>query len=395
MVNKVETPPIVLDQDRCSQCLICQSICPFEAISREDGQAPSIDLDKCMVCGMCASACPSGVIEPYYYGYDSMIKHVESKKGEDTENLVVMCRGSSPPSCDILDILQDYRLERSVFLRVPCVGRIPAEFYLKVLSLGLKRIVAVQCTDEFCRFNQGSQMNKRRVTALNMLLSGLGYSDDALTVIENPQQATYDTSKCVGCDKCVYICPYGAIEAQPLSTPKINYDKCTGCGACALVCPHLAIEVKGFEHERLAGQIQNYREKLSEIKSRGISPAILVFCCQWAEFSALDSVRDGFIRDNVALVEIPCFNKLDPINVLQAFRSGFDGVLAVACQDDDCKSKEGRNTAEDNMTVLDATLRRMGLEDNFEVFKTYPRNVGDFEAALDSFVAKVSSFPKK
>jgi coenzyme F420-reducing hydrogenase delta subunit/Pyruvate/2-oxoacid:ferredoxin oxidoreductase delta subunit len=374
--------PIRLDEDRCSKCGICYSVCPFEAIRLDQQGMPSIDLERCMLCGICTSACPSGIIEPYYYDYHWLVKQVNTESAKE-ENLVVMCRGSSPPGCDVLNILKDQELGKSFFLRVPCVGRLPVEFYLKLLSLGIKRIVVVQCSEEFCRFGEGSSVSRRRIEMLKTLLRYFGYEDNALQLLENPQQAEYDTSKCVGCDKCVYICPYAAIEAAPLGTPKIAYEKCKGCGACDLVCPHLAMQVKGFKFERLSHLIQRYGDDLKRLESQGIAPVILVFCCQWAEFPALDTTLDGFLRKNVALVEIPCFNRLDPINVVQAFRSGFDGVLAVVCLDGDCKSREGR-----------ATLNRLGIQNRFEVYKTSPRNIGGFETRLDSFVAKVAALPK-
>jgi coenzyme F420-reducing hydrogenase delta subunit/Pyruvate/2-oxoacid:ferredoxin oxidoreductase delta subunit len=394
---KVEILPIRLDEERCSKCLICYSVCPFKAILLHQQGMPSIDLEKCTLCGICAAACPSDAIKLYYYDYHWLVREA-SRGGNETipkeENLVVMCRGSSPPGCDVSNILKDQKLERASFLRVPCVGRLPAEFYLKLLSLGMKRIIVVQCSEEFCRFSEGSSTSRRRIEMLKTLLKYFGYEDDVLQLLENPQQLEYDTSKCVGCDKCVYICPYAAIEAAPLGTPKIDYEKCKGCGACALACPHLAMQVKGFKFERLSHLIQSYADDVKSLKSQGIAPVILVFCCQWAEFPALDTTLDGFLRKNVALVEIPCFNRLDPINVVQAFRSGFDGVLAVVCLDGDCKSGEGRQTAEENMAALTTTLNRLGIQNRFEVYKTSPRNIGGFESKVDSFVAKVAALPK-
>jgi coenzyme F420-reducing hydrogenase delta subunit/formate hydrogenlyase subunit 6/NADH:ubiquinone oxidoreductase subunit I len=381
-----EVSPITLDSELCSRCYICHTVCPFEAISLNEDGFPVIDIEKCMVCGICASACPSGIIKPYYYGYDELIKELEAKKTPDTSSLILACRGSTTPDCQALDILTGRNLEKPIIIRVPCVGRLPTEFYLSALSRGIQQIVAIQCNQEFCRFNKGSEMNHRRVAVLQSMLKSLGYADGTVTVIEEAKQIEYDTAKCVGCDKCVHICPYEAIEAQPLSTPKINYEKCTGCGACAVVCPHLALEIGGYECTHLAELIKSYGNRIKEAKK---SPAILVFCCQWADFTSLDQYQDGFIEPNIALLEIPCFSKLDPINVFQAFNCGFDGVLAIACLDDDCKSKESRAATEDNMTILSTGLKLMGVENRFKVHKTSPRNLGDFNEQINSFTNAV------
>ena len=381
-----EIPAIAIRDEMCSRCTVCLSACPFEAISRHEEKIV-IDLDKCMLCGICGSVCPSGAIVQYYYGSNALIEEVEAKKVGEAASLVVACRGSTAPDDELLGTLEELKVERPILMRVPCVGRLPSVFYITALSRGIKQIVVVQCKQDFCRFDKGSLMNQRRVAMLQSLLKPFGYGNNTITVIERAKQIEYDTAKCVGCDKCINICPYGAIEAQPLSTPKVDYAKCTGCGACAVVCPHVALEIHGHECARFAELITKYADRLKETRAR--SPAILVLCCQWAEFAGLDQNHSGFMEPNVAVLEIPCYSKLDPINVFQALLYGFDGVLVVACGDDDCKSKESRLTTENNMKVLRTSLRRMGLENRFRIHKTSPKNLGDFKREVDSFANEV------
>jgi len=380
-----ETPPITIRDELCSRCTVCLSICPVEAISRHEDQI-TIDLDKCTVCGICASACPSGAIVPYYYGSKTLIEEIKAKRAGESESLVVACRGSTPPD-ELLDTLEGLNVERPILMRVPCVGRLPAVFYISALSRGIKQIVVVQCKQDFCRFDKGSLMNQRRVAMLQSLLKAFGYANNIITVIERAKQVEYDTAKCVGCDKCINICPYGAIEAQSLSTPKVDYSKCTGCGACVVVCPHVALEIHGYECARFAELIMEHADRMKKIKAQ--SPAILVLCCQWAEFASLDQNHSGLIRPNVAILEIPCFSKLDPIDVFQALLYGFDGVLVVACSDDDCRSKESRLATENNMKVLRTSLMMMRLENRFRIHKTSPKNLGDFKHEVDSFTNEI------
>jgi coenzyme F420-reducing hydrogenase delta subunit len=266
-----------------------------------------------------------------------------------------------------------------------------AEFYLQALRIGISKIIVVQCDPDFCRFKKGSAINVSKALALQALLKQFGYGDDELTIIKNPLKVVYETEKCVGCDKCEFICPYDAIEAQALATPQINLEACKGCGACALVCPHLAIQLKSFEYELSA---QGYKAKVDELKTKGVSPLVLVFCCQWAEFSALDRFTDSFATENAVIVEIPCFNGLDPAQVLEAFHSGFDGVLAVVCSEEDCKLKEGREVAERNISALKQVLDKLNLASRFEVCTASPRYVDTFDSILQSFTAKISSLPK-
>jgi len=388
-----EATAIKLDETYCSKCKLCFSVCPFEAISFDaNADKISIDVERCELCGLCASTCPAGAIELAYYDEESLIDYVkEEAEALGARTLVLMCRGSSPPSQEIADVIKEQDVDGFIPLRVPCVGRLSPEFYLRALSISINKIIAIQCDEGFCRFGKGSEISIRRAQLLRVLLEQFGYKRDTVTIIKNPLKAIYDTERCVGCDKCEFICPYGAVKAQPLATPQINLETCKGCGVCALVCPHLAIQLKGFEYEPSFQVIRKYEIEARKLKARGLSPVVLVFCCQWAEFSALDHVKDGFVRENVFIVEIPCFNALDPVHVLDALLSGFDGVLAVVCRDDDCKLREGRAIAEGNTLSLERTLERLNLRDRFEVFKTSPRYIASLDPKLDSFISKISS----
>ncbi len=389
-----QTPVVSINQDYCSRCSICYSVCPYEAIKRdaETGKV-EIDIQKCQVCGICYSACPVFAIEIAYYDYDSLVKYVEDlHKKTGIETLVLMCRGNSPSTREVEEILieQGLSVKDYIPLRLPCSGRVPTEFIFKVLGFGVKNIVSVQCEDSFCRFKEGTKINTRRLFLGRRVLEELGFSKEAVRVIKYSRKVVYDTAKCVGCDKCVFICPYAAIEAEPFATPKILYDYCMGCGACALVCPHYAIQIKGFEFESV---LKRYCDFAVRLKAEGKSPVILVFCCQWSEFSALDNPEGIFFKRNAVTLEVPCFKALDPVHVVNALQNGFDGVMVVVCSAEDCKLQEGRDTAERNMAVLKDVLKKMNMLERFELFEASPRQTGDFEEKLDKFVKKVAALP--
>jgi len=394
-MNATCVAAVQINQDYCSRCSICHSVCPYEAIKRdsETGKV-EIDLQKCQVCGICYSACPSVAIDIVYYDHENLLNYVKTARKENkSKTLVLMCRGNSPATREIEEILQEQglKLDNYVHLRLPCSGRIPTEFIFGALNSGIKNVVSIQCEDEFCRFKQGTKINTRRLMLGRAILGQLGFSKDALKVVKYSRKVVYDTDKCVGCDKCVFICPYDALEADFFATPLIDYEACVGCGACALVCPHSAIQVKGFEFEDV---LNRYCEAAKKLKAKNKFAVVLIFCCQWSEFSALDDAENVFFKKNAVVVEIPCFKALDPVHVVNALRNGFDAVLAVVCSEEDCKLEEGRETTERNMSVLRDALKKMGLSERFELFTASPRCVGEFTKKLDDFLKKVASMPK-
>jgi NADPH-dependent glutamate synthase beta subunit-like oxidoreductase/CheY-like chemotaxis protein/NAD-dependent dihydropyrimidine dehydrogenase PreA subunit len=60
-----ELPPIRLDQDLCSGCGVCVTVCPYDAlklVKSDDGRAAVMDTIRCKRGGLCVSSCPSGAI---------------------------------------------------------------------------------------------------------------------------------------------------------------------------------------------------------------------------------------------------------------------------------------------------------------------------------------------
>jgi coenzyme F420-reducing hydrogenase delta subunit/heterodisulfide reductase subunit C len=386
---------IEINQDLCSRCRVCYSVCPYEAINYdEEEDKMEIDLQKCQVCGICPSACPVAAIEVAYYDYDELVDYVERvRKKVDADSLVLMCRGNSPNTCEVEEILADQGLniEKYIPMRLPCSGRIPTDFIFKTLNSGIKNIVSVQCEDDFCRYKEGTKVNARRLQLSKNVLKQLGFPDNALTVVKFSRKAVYKTEECVGCDKCVFICPYDAIKAQAFSTPQIVEEDCVGCGACALVCPHQAIEVKGYEFENV---LQRYGQAAKTMKEQNKTPAVLVFSCQWSEFSALDNPDSALKGKNAMVLEVPCFKGMDPVHIVNALQCGFDGVMGVVCAPDDCKLSEGKDTAERNLGVLKDVLKKLNLLDRFEMFELSPRCEGEFKTAFESFYKKIAALPQ-
>lgn len=60
-ISHIPTVAIV-DEDRCSGCSLCISVCPYGAITLVDGKA-HLEEVLCEGCGACVSACPSGAID--------------------------------------------------------------------------------------------------------------------------------------------------------------------------------------------------------------------------------------------------------------------------------------------------------------------------------------------
>ena len=64
-----------------------------------------------------------------------------------------------------------------------------------------------------------------------------------LKYLENVTTLDYNANKCIGCERCIEVCPHGVFDMVGQKARIINKDACMECGACALNCPTKAIEV--------------------------------------------------------------------------------------------------------------------------------------------------------
>ena len=58
-----ERQAVEINDEYCSRCTICSSLCPYEAL-RKDPETNKIflEIEKCQVCGICYSTCPAKAI---------------------------------------------------------------------------------------------------------------------------------------------------------------------------------------------------------------------------------------------------------------------------------------------------------------------------------------------
>ncbi|OPY36479.1 MAG: Pyruvate synthase subunit PorD [Methanoregula sp. PtaU1.Bin051] len=53
----------VFDNEKCSKCGLCQTVCPEGCIHETDEEFMEPDYTYCKGCGLCAEECPGGAIE--------------------------------------------------------------------------------------------------------------------------------------------------------------------------------------------------------------------------------------------------------------------------------------------------------------------------------------------
>jgi heterodisulfide reductase subunit A len=68
----------VIDEQKCSGCRVCNSLCPFNAISyHEDTMKSEVNPALCQGCGTCVAACPAGAIKALGFSDSQVMSQIE------------------------------------------------------------------------------------------------------------------------------------------------------------------------------------------------------------------------------------------------------------------------------------------------------------------------------
>jgi coenzyme F420-reducing hydrogenase delta subunit/heterodisulfide reductase subunit C len=181
-----------VDQDTCSTCGICVSVCKAEAI-KVDREKKEIILDKvkCQGCGSCIAACPSGIItQKHGYGITAseLTNQIDAILEHSTEGkpkvVVFLCNWQVHPGLHIskmVDSIEQKDLDYGIIINV-CAGRIGIDLILYALEHGATGVMVGACPFEECE-HDGNYRIKARVHMLKNMLTQIGI---------NPQRVKLD-----------------------------------------------------------------------------------------------------------------------------------------------------------------------------------------------------------
>jgi coenzyme F420-reducing hydrogenase delta subunit len=371
--------PLSIKVENCGDCVFCVSVCPFEALSRDEAtKRVRLDKDRCRLCGLCYTACPSKLISIAYYDVDTLARSLgDLMKKNVARTLVMACRGSEP---DRQSIVAELGTDRFIEFTLPCVGRVALPFFLAAAEMGVEKFVVFACDEDYCRFKKGSTALGNTANTANALLGDMGFSDDMVSFKRGSNKVIPDAeSKCISCGNCVSKCPYQGIKLDS-GAAKFDLALCRGCGICVSECPVTCLELQGSETAKVSRAIADF-------SGASDGPKALAFVCMWSEFSALDIPESA---PDMKLLPLPCAGRLELLHVLEAIEQGIDGVLIVTCPEEECKQeKRGAQHAVLYEAKLESLLGGIGLSDRVSMATATPKRIGEFSRQLGQFADKV------
>lgn len=94
-------------------------------------------------------------------------------------------------------------------------------------------------------------------------------------------------------------------------------------------------------------------------------PKIVGFLCNWCAYAGADLAGVSRIQypTNIRIVRVMCSGRVHPVFILEAFRSGAEGVLVAGCHlPSDCHYISGNFKAHRRVMMLKKLLLQFGIE---------------------------------
>jgi F420-non-reducing hydrogenase iron-sulfur subunit len=93
-------------------------------------------------------------------------------------------------------------------------------------------------------------------------------------------------------------------------------------------------------------------------------PRIVAFACNWCSYAGADLAGVSRIQypPTTRVIRVMCSGRVSPMFVLEALRSGADGVLVTGCHLGDCHYISGNEKAARNMEMAHSLIRLLGIE---------------------------------
>ncbi|MFN2148412.1 MAG: hydrogenase iron-sulfur subunit [Anaerolineales bacterium] len=149
-------------------------------------------------------------------------------------------------------------------------------------------------------------------------------------ISKEPLTAVVDEELCIGCMRCVKVCPFGAIEATgPVKEGKVRILEaaCMGCGTCAAECNFGAIDMPYFTREQVLSQVDAaLRERPAE--------KCIVFTCNWCSYAGADlaGIEKRQYPPSARVIRTMCSARFEESFIERAFELGAGAVLVTGCR---------------------------------------------------------------
>ena len=140
------------------------------------------------------------------------------------------------------------------------------------------------------------------------------------------------------------------------------------------------------------------QENLEE-KTADFCPWIVAFCCDRSAYRAADLAGESHLGfpEGLDIIRVPCTGRVDLIYLLRVLEAGADGVLVLACFEDNCKYISGNIRARKRVEFARKLLKELGLEEEriaiFNLASNMPHRFIELAQAMVEEIRRLGPSP--
>jgi coenzyme F420-reducing hydrogenase delta subunit/NAD-dependent dihydropyrimidine dehydrogenase PreA subunit len=196
---------------------------------------------------------------------------------------------------------------------------------------------------------------------------------------------------CGGCGVCVKTCIFHAVSLR--GEPRVSVidpRRCRGCGNCVTACPSGARDLDTCSSEYLSEAI----DILAGFKTTPGEKKVLLMACEGCGYVCLDrAAEEGQAWPVAAMpLKVVCGGQVDTQLLLQAFLSGFDGVVLTICGEGCCHNLIGNVDLERRVNLFRDVLASRGIDPaRVQIVSNCSRSSSACIESINKFYAQLSA----
>lgn len=185
--------------------------------------------------------------------------------------------------------------------------------------------------------------------------------------------ASVNDELCGGCGTCVKTCVFHAAridEQRRISVTEV--ERCVGCGNCVTACPTGA-------RDQASAPTMYLFEGVDILASFRAShqAKVLYLLCEGCGYPALDGAASAGAQypTGILPLAVSCGARVDTQLILQALKSGFDGVAIGICDEGHCRNIVGNVDLARRVDLFRSVLRSRGIDpERLRIFRLSPED---------------------
>lgn len=164
--DRIQVEPVIarINEELCSKCGVCASVCPYGTIIWKKGEVPVVVEAACAGCGNCCAACRQSAITIQHFTDEQYMSQIHAVLAENPEQKVFVfaCNWCSYSGADMAGISRMAYPPTNRVVRTMCSARVSEEMVLEAFRCGAPVVLVSGCHYADCHYINANRQTVKR-----------------------------------------------------------------------------------------------------------------------------------------------------------------------------------------------------------------------------------------